>query len=603
MTTQYLVGIDLGTTNTVVNFIDTNALVTKPEVFKIPQVTALGEVKELMSLPSFIYLPDDAELSSGTLALPWNQSNDFCLGEFAKNNASKNPSKTISSAKSWLCSGNVDRSQPILPWNRKNSDKQLSPVKATERLLLHIKDAWNDSMGSESEDCLLENQKIVLTVPASFDTVARELTVDAALSAGLEVTLLEEPQAAFYSWLHDNEETWREQVEANDVILVCDIGGGTTDFSLIQATDSEGDLELERIAVGRHILLGGDNMDLALAYTLAAQLRTDQNMNLDEYQINGLTHGCRQAKETLLADANAEPQILTVLGRGSSLIGGTINVELDRSAVEQILLQGFLPKCDLNADTKKSNKSGLRNFGLDYESDPAITKHLAEFISQHCTNGTFPNKILFNGGVSKSDAVITKIIECISDWLPESADEIKVINGIDPDQAVAKGGCWYAAVKQGTGIRIKSGSSHAYYIGVESSMPAIPGFEPPLEGLCAVPFGLEEGTGADIPYSGLGLVVGEITEFRFFSTTLRPDDQLGSIISNVDQTEQIYELPPLVAELPADNDISPGSLIPVRLRCELTETGTVQLWCLSQNDDSKWKLEFELRNSEEVSQI
>jgi len=597
MTTPYLVGIDLGTTNTVVNYIDKQSSDTTPRVFSIPQVSALGEVNNFPSLPSFIYLPDAAELSSETLALPWDNSIDYCIGEFAKKNSSSNPAKTISSAKSWLCSDNIDRTQPVLPWNRNDKDRQMSPVKAAEQLLLHIKKAWNNSIGSGSSDNRLENQQIVLTIPASFDAVARELTVNAAQSAGLSVTLLEEPQAAFYAWLDENENSWREEVEADDVILVCDIGGGTTDFSLIQAKDTAGNLELERIAVGRHILLGGDNMDLALAYTLAAQLRTEKNMNLDQYQINGLTHGCRQAKEVLLADENAEPQTLTVLGRGSSLIGGTISVELTRDAVEQILLDGFLPECELNAQVTKSQKSGLRTFGLDYEADPAITKHLAEFVSQHCSDGSFPNKILFNGGVSKSPAVIQKIINTISGWLAADCNDVTVISGIDPDQAVAKGGCCYAAVKQGDGIRIKSGSSHSYYIGVESSMPAIPGFAPPLEGVCAIPFGLEEGTGAEIPYSGLGLIVGEITEFRVFASTLRPDDQIGDIASGIDTTNGVEELPSLIAELPADDTITPGSLIPVTLRCELTEAGTIQIWAQSMNSDAKWKLEFELRDN------
>ena len=603
MSTSYLVGIDLGTTNSVVHYIDRTVKDSKPELFTIPQVTELGESKSLGSLPSFIYLPDENELASGALALPWNNSIDFCVGEFAQKNGSKNPSKTVSSAKSWLCSSNVDRTAPILPWNRNNPEKQISPVKAAELLLLHIKDAWNNSIGADSPEKKLEKQKIVLTVPASFDAVARELTVCAANDAGLNVTLLEEPQAAFYSWLHEHEATWREQIETGDVILVCDIGGGTTDFSLIKAEDVNGNLELERVAVGRHILLGGDNMDLALAYTLAAQLKTEKNMNLDQYQINGLTHGCRQAKEVLLSNSDAEPQTLTVLGRGSSLIGGTISVELTREAVVEIILDGFFPACDLNTSVAQSRKTGLRSFGLDYETDPAITKHLAQFISQHCSDSTFPNKILFNGGVSKSDTIVSRIIDNISTWMPATATDVSVISGIDPDRAVAKGGCWYGAVKEGNGLRIKSGSSRSYYIGVESTMPAIPGFTPPIDGLCVVPFGLEEGTGLDIPYTGLGLVVGDITEFRFFSTTARHEDKVGTMITDIEGSDSVEELPALVTELPADDNITPGSLIPVSLRCELTETGTVQLWCVSLNSDAKWKLEFELRDNSRDKQV
>ena len=596
---NYLIGIDLGTTNTVVHYIDKREPQLKVEVLKFPQITALGEVSELLALPSFIYIPDDNELKEGQglLALPWDPETDYAIGEFAKSNASKNPMKCVASSKSWLCSRTVDRTGAILPWNRNNPEKQISPVTAATRIMKHIRDTWNNSVASDSDEDKIENQKIVLTVPASFDVVARELTVRAAEQAGLNITLLEEPQAAFYSWLAENENSWREQISPGDIILICDIGGGTTDFSLIRADDNDGNLVLERVAVGRHILLGGDNMDLALAYTLAGQLRTEGNMKLSQYQINGLTHGCREAKERLLVSTTDKPEVLTVLGQGSSLIGSTINVELTRDVVEQIILNGFFPDCELTDKPKVKQKTGLRTFGLEYEDDPAITVHLAEFLSQHCSDGIKPNRVLFNGGVTKSPAVMEKILKNISSWF--GLDEISVLEGTDPDLAVSKGGCYYATVKEGRGIRIKSGSSRTYYIGVESTMPAIPGFEPPLSGLCVIPFGLEEGSEVTVPFTGLGLVVGEVTEFRFFSTTLRPDEQVGEIVDELDSVDGIDEMPELIVELPVEDDIPPGSLVPVTLHCELTETGTVRIYCHSEKLDRKWKLEFELRTESE----
>ena len=595
---QYYVGIDLGTTNTVVYYIDTALEEAEPQIFKIPQITEFGEITEMDTLPSFLYLPNDKEVPEDGLSLPWSSDVDFSVGEFAKKNASKMPGKVISSSKSWLCAGNVDRLSPILPWNRNQPEKQLSPVEATRRILEHIKGAWNSIKAEGSDKNKLENQAVILTVPASFDAVARELTVKAAEQAGLKTVLLEEPQAAFYSWLTGAQDNWRDKVTANDVVLVCDIGGGTTDFSLIKVIDNDGDLGLERIAVGNHILLGGDNMDLTMAYNAATKFKAANGLNLDAYQIAGLTHACRQAKETLMADPDAEAQKLTVLGRGSSLIGGTISTELTREELTEILLNGFFPACDLTDKPAATKKSGLRTFGLNYESDPAITKHLAEFLSKHCKNDSLPTCILFNGGVSKADAIRDRIIETIKSWLPGKANNnspLRVLTGNNPDLAVAFGAGCYARVREGDGIRIKAGSSHAYYLGIESSMPAVPGFVPPIQGLCVLPMGTEEGTGMDIDYKGLGLLVGETTEFRFFSSTIKNDDIHGTIIEDVSSDSDLEEMTSVSATLPAASEVPPGSLIPIRLRSELTETGTMQVWCFDEGSDNKWKLDFELR--------
>ncbi len=589
---RYFVGIDLGTTNTVVYYTDREAD-SSPVNFQITQTTELGEIEKLPAIPSFVYIPDASESGDGNLSLPWSENPTISVGTFASKNAAAMPMKVVSSSKSWLCSENVDRLSPILPWGRNDSDRQLSPVAAAEQIINHIRNAWNHEFGAEFA---LEKQQIILTVPASFDAVARELTMKAAAKAGLSPILLEEPLAAFYSWLDKNSDNWREEIEPGDVVLVCDIGGGTTDFSLIKALETEGNLELERIAVGRHILLGGDNIDLALAYTAAGKFKSEHGVNLDQQQIAGLTHLCRQAKEEFFSNQEISSRNLTVLGIGSGVIGGSLSVELTRPEVEQIVLEGFLPQCEIGEELKQRSASGLRSFGLDYEADPAITKHLSDFILTNAETG-MPTCILFNGGVTKSPLIRQRIMNTIDGWLEEDSPKLRVLSDSNADMAVAHGGCAYASVKEGKGIRVKSGSAQSYYIGIESSMPAIPGFEPPMEGLCVVPFGLEEGSSIDIPYQGLGLVVGAPSEFRFIASPSRHEDQSGAILPDVADHSEIVELSPIKAELPADDEIAPGSLLPVILQGELTEVGTLQIWCIKADDHSKkWKLEFDLRN-------
>jgi molecular chaperone DnaK (HSP70) len=596
---RYIIGIDLGTTNIAVAYLDSQDETAEPQLLTIPQVTNDGEVDELDLLPSFLYLPDESDYSAGSLDLPWAKKRDFCVGALARKNASTVPGKTISSAKSWLCAPNVDRLAPILPWNRDNLDRQLSPVDAAQRCLEHIRDVWNNTVAQGDAEGQFQDQDVILTVPASFDAVARDLTVRAAQEAGIKIVLLEEPQAAFYSWLQEHAGNWRDMVAADDRVLVCDIGGGTTDFSLIEVNDEEGNLSLQRVAVGDHILLGGDNMDLTLAYTVAARLQQEKGTRLDNYQLAGLTHACREAKEVLCADPEAPAQKLTVLGRGSSVIGGTISTELTVDDLNAALVDGFFPKCALDDEPNAGNKAGLRAFGLDYAADPGITRHLAAFLSQHKGDGSgLPAAVLFNGGVSKATVLRDRVTETLSSWLPGDAGPIKVVAGTDPDRAVALGACWFGNVRRGNAIRIKAGSNHTYYVGVESSMPAIPGFTPPVEALCVVPFGMEEGTQAEIPYTGLGLIVGESTEFRFFASNSRNEDDAGLILGDVESPE-LQELPVLTASLElTDDKIPSGTLVPVQLESVLSEIGTLQVWCNEVDGDRRWKLEYEVRDVE-----
>jgi hypothetical protein len=451
----------------------------------------------------------------------------------------------------------------------------------------------------------LEDQQVTLTVPASFDAVARELTVEAATAAGLTFQLLEEPQAAFYSWLHETGDGWREVLGDGDVILVCDVGGGTSDFSLISVVDQEGDLGLQRLAVGDHTLLGGDNMDLTLAYGMAAKLKREQGVDLDAHQIAALTHACRQAKEAIGAGAD-EAQPLTILGRGSGVVGGTISMEIDAEEMRGLLVEGFFPQCEISDKPASRRKAGLRTFGLDYASDPGLTRHLAAFIDRHSFKDAqgrpmLPSAVLFNGGVTKSEVFQQRIISALSHWNEASERDVLVLTQHDADLSVAMGGAWHAYVQREGGVRIKAGSARSYYIGIESSLPAVPGFAPPVEALCVVNFGLEEGSTVDIDADGLGLVVGEPTEFRFFSSTCRQDDPVGMRLSAWTD-EELIEMPPVVAELPVDEREAAaiGTLVPVTLRTVLTDIGTLELWCDDSRGEHSWKLEFELRGAEDA---
>jgi molecular chaperone DnaK (HSP70) len=600
---RFIVGIDLGTTNCALAYVDTAAPEEQRQVqtLRIPQLVAQGELASLPTLPSFIYLPDAHEIARDLFRLPWDQQPaQVVVGAYARELAAKVPGKVISSAKSWLCMDGVDRRSEILPWDHGNAPRQISPVQATQFFLNHLREAWNQQVARGDETLALRHQALYLTVPASFDAVARELTVEAAEQAGLKVRLLEEPQAAFYAWLERQGDDWRNRVAAGDSILVVDIGGGTTDFSLIAVNDQEGNLELERVAVGNHILLGGDNMDLTLAYAVAERLRRERNLKLDAYQLAALTHGCRTAKETLSGSGSDSPQTLTILGRGSGIIGSTITTELTPADLQTHLLDGFFPNCEIHETPAVRRKMGLRTLGLDYASDPAITKHLAEFLSRDCNSDAggqprLPTAVLFNGGVAKSETFRQRIIKVLERWEAEEGQQATVLNSVDLDLAVAYGAAWYGHVRREGGIRIKSGSARSYYLGIESTMPAVPGFAPPVEGLCTVNFGMEEGTSAEIPAAGIGLVVGEPTEFRFFSSTQRPDDAIGTVL----EVDDLEEMPPLVAELPADEALGSaiGTLVPVRLRSELTEIGTLQIWCQALQGDQRWKLEFEIRDS------
>ncbi|MEI7852125.1 MAG: Hsp70 family protein [Planctomycetota bacterium] len=600
---RFSIGIDLGTTNCAIAYIDSQKEDGTAEVLNLPQIVQPGVYEERKLLPSFLYLPQKGEFQNGAFKLPWGEEQPFIVGEFAKNHGALVPTHLVSSAKSWLCHTAVNRRDKILPWKANDESNKVSPLEASTLYLKHLVNSWNAQFETIDSELKLEKQEVVLTVPASFDADARDFTMEAAKDAGFKkISLLEEPQAAFYSWLEANKDTWREQVQEGDVILVIDVGGGTSDFTLIAVESDQGNLFLNRLAVGEHILLGGDNMDLALAYELSRQL-TAKNVKLDLAQMVALSHACRTAKEKLLGDKDLRSWPMTILGRGSKMISGTIKCELERSILEKVLLEGFFPICGPADQPALQSGYGFQEIGLPYAADAAITKHLANFLVKHrksieqkASQGKYEKKtsgvnvVLFNGGVFKSTLLRQRILDNLESW---SKGPIKMLSHQDLDLSVAVGAASFGIAKRGKGIRIRGGAPRTYYIGIESSAPAIPGFPRPIKALCVVPFGMEEGTESDIPGHEFGLIIGQKVTFRFLSSSTRKNDALGTILEEWD--DDVHEISPL--QLTLENPEKNASMVPVYLHSKITDIGTLELWCIGKNSKQKWKLEFNVREN------
>jgi hypothetical protein len=579
------------------------------ELQPVPQLVNPGEVAEASLLPSFLYVPGEMDFPQGSIALPWDRKAQMVIGELARKRGAENPLRLVASAKSWLSYAAVNRTAPILPWRSPDEVQKVSPVEASSRYLEYLRSVWDSQVARKKPEVALAEQEIFLTIPASFDEEARELTLRAAEQAGLKhVTLLEEPQAAFYSWIESQGERWRKQVKVGDLILVCDVGGGTTDFSLISVMEENGELTLKRVAVGDHILLGGDNMDLALARLLQKRLE-DEGHRIDTWQLHGLWHQCRIAKEKLFANPKSNKEPITLLGKGTKLVGGTIKTELARDDLNTVLIEGFFPKTASDEMPARQRRIGFQELGLPYAADPAITKHLARFLSRQTQNSSegetirrgpggiaCPTHVLFNGGVMKADGLRNRIVEVLDDWLAaEGFERVTVLAAPDLDHAVARGAVYYGKARRGRGVRIRSGAPRTYYIGIESAMPAVPGMEAPLKALCVVPFGMEEGTEAKIPEREFGLVVGEPAEFRFLSSTVRKQDEIGSLVE--DWGDDVQELSPLEVTLGLEGQ--EDTVLPVRLESRVSEIGTLELWCVSRDGQNRWKLEFNIREKEE----
>jgi molecular chaperone DnaK (HSP70) len=604
---RFSVGIDLGTTHCVVSYAEIADTEVPQQVMAIPQLTLPGTVEDSFQLPSFLYQAHEAELAIGSTSLPWTLKPDYLVGEIARNLGSKTPIRLVSSAKSWLCHAGVDCKSPILPVNAPEEVERISPFQATTAYLQHIRDAWQTLHPSSP----LDKQDLVITVPASFDPAARELTLEAARVVGLEqAILLEEPQAALYSWIEKNQSNWRSQVTCGDIILVIDVGGGTTDLSLIAVTEKEGNLELIRVAVGDHILLGGDNMDLALAYTVKAKLEKE-GKRIEPWQLQALTHSCRDAKEKIFNNVTVDTIPIVVASRGSSLMSGNLRTELTREEVTNVLVEGFFPKVAITDRPANQTRVGLRASGLPYAQDAAISRHLAAFLAkqQNATDelkdvnlpehATFlhPTAVLFNGGVLKAKQLADRLMEVLNSWLiAEQAPEARLLAGADLDLAVARGAAYYGLVRKGKGVRIKGGTAAAYYVGIESAMPAVPGLAPAIVALCIAPFGMEEGTSEELPNNEFGLVVGEPVRFRFFASTSRREDKVGARLDYW-TNDELAELAELDMTL-SDEGRRPGEIVPVHLCAAVTEVGTLELQAVSQKDSGRWKIEFDVRAGE-----
>lgn len=619
---RYIIGLDLGTTNSAIAYIDRS----KPDqesrkvhFLDIPQLTAPGEVSLLPVLPSFLYLPGPYELPPESTALPWDSGRNYAVGEFAREQGALVPSRLVSSAKSWLCHAGVDRTAPILPWGAGADVKKISPVQASARYLQHMREAWNQVIARGREGYRFEEQLITLTVPASFDEVARELTIGAAREAGIpRVILLEEPLAAFYAWLSKHEEDWRERMHQGQIILVCDVGGGTTDFTVVAVREGEKGLRFDRLAVGDHLLLGGDNMDLSLARYLEIQLlgRAGQ---LDPKRWHQLWHQCRKAKEVLLSSPKLPHQPgpgvrsevdITIMGTGRKLIADTLKGTLTRSQVEEIILEGFFPFVSVDDAPTGGRRTGLTEWGLPYVQDPAVTRHLAAFwqrfkgllFQETGRSSLYPDFLLFNGGALTPTSIRNRILSVVQTWFQEEAGSGWVpieLENPRPELAVAIGAAYYGLVRLGEGVRVGAGSPRAYYVQVAGEAE---GEEEhgARTALCLVPRGMEEGFETELGRPDFEVLTNEPVAFQLFSSSTRLGDQLGEVVRV--QEEEITPLPAIRTVLRYGKR-STAQTLPVKLAVRLTEIGTLELWCRSQQTPHQWQLQFDVRQEVEPQAV
>ncbi|PCK07770.1 MAG: nucleotide-binding protein [Alteromonadaceae bacterium] len=643
---RYAVGIDLGTTHCVLAYTDLSqgedGVESVLKLMPIAQLSSPGNVEEREQLPSFMYMAHHSEVKAGDLVLPWGASESEgqdasadipLVGAIARKLGEKTPLRLVASAKSWLCHNGVDRRSDFLPMNSPDEVRKTSPLQVSIAYLDHLRRAWDHRF---PEDPLIE-QDVTVTIPASFDPVARELSAEAAKAVGFKhLTLLEEPMAAVYHWVHACADAWRDEVKLGDIILVVDIGGGTTDLSLVAVSEEQGSLVLNRVAVGDHILLGGDNMDLALAYRIKAKLASE-GKNIEPWQIQAIGQACRDAKEVLLSDNDTQSVAITIPSRGSRLFSSKIRCELTRDEVTETLIEGFFPHAGIADKPRQNSRSALTQRGLPYAQDPGITRHLAAFLTrqQDATSNLFgntgavdntvgddplaalgadplaapsadtvdfikPSAILLNGGVFKAPRVKERIVTLINEWLSAAdAQPLQVLEGCDLDLAVGKGASYYGKVRRGRGVRIRGGLASAYYVGIESTMPAIPGMEPPLQALCIAPFGLEETSPAQASGQQFGLVVGEPVHFRFFGSSTRREDTTGTLL-DAWEDDELQELPEIQVTLTAEGR-RVGEVVPVHLSARVTEVGTLQLEAQALGGQGgtapqSWQVELNVRD-------
>lgn len=598
------IGIDLGTSNCAIAMAHGTA---HSETIPVTQILSANGIGEKNLLPSAVYIPAADELSEATPRLPWQSGPaDAFVGTFARDRGALQPDRLVVSAKSWLSHPHADRRGPILPWASTSMEHKRSPLDVSRDLLRHLLSSVQASHPGIPLD------HAVLTVPASFDEVARGLTLEAAYEAGLkDAVLLEEPQAAFYAWLENHGADWRKQVQSGDLLLVCDVGGGTADFSLIAVTGKDGNLALERVAVGEHLLLGGDNMDLALAHDVSESLSSSGTPPLDEWQFLALVQAVRSAKEALLSDPSLNDVPIAIPSRSRRLVASTLTAILTREQVDRIAIDGFFPLVEPDHLPLHRRAGGLREAGLPYAADPAISKHLARFLTRAKANIlsspqlleaigegkiadpsalTIPDAVLFNGGVFNASPLRDRVLDQLARW---AGRPVRELEGSRPDHAVALGAAVYARLRAtGHGLRIKSGTARSYYIGMESSAMAVPGRRPAIKALCVAPQGMEEGSRHEIEGQEFFLYTGETSEFRFFQSEVRAGDLPGNILPD---TVDLEESATLEIELPPPPGHNPGEEVPVHLETEVTELGNLELHFAHKPTGERWKLGFNIR--------
>ena len=596
--TRFIVGIDLGTTNTVVAYAEKSAGPDAvPAIFEIEQLVALGEVASRTSLPSLRYHPAPGELDTDDLGLPWPWQDvagvaDAVIGSLARELGSQVPGRQVASAKSWLSHPAVDRSAAILPWGGAEDVAKVSPISASASYLAHLRAAWNHRFPAHA----LEAQEIVLTVPASFDEAARALTLEAAKLAGLNrLRLLEEPQAAFYDWLLHHRDRLSDALAGTRLVLVCDVGGGTTDLTLIRTGIDGGVPVLTRVGVGDHLMLGGDNMDLALAHVAESRLAASGG-RLGGAQLAQLMQQCRNAKERLLSEQAPETATVTVLGAGARLIGGARSTALSRGEVQQMVVDGFFPTSEPDEQPQRV-RGGIVEFGLPYVADPAVTRHLAVFLARHESAARealgdtappagvlpVPDGVLLNGGVFRSAALSRRLLDVLAAWRGRSP---AVLENPEPELAVARGAVAYALARSGAGPRIRGGSPRSFYLLLNHEGGQ-------RQGVCLLPRGSEEGQSVELSERTFALWVGQPVQFHLVSSSADAACQPGELTRL--ETDDFHSLPPIATVLDA---ASTGGLaeIPVKLVAALTEIGTLQVHCVRADDPSqRWQLEFQLR--------
>lgn len=605
------VGIDLGTSNSALAVCDVDSPAA-PSAFEIPQLVSLDHFEVLTELPSVLFIPSEGE-SREKQQLPWEEPSPFIVGKFARERGTEVPDRVVTSAKSWLCYHALDPRSAILPWESEITEGKISPFYASQFYLRHLRNALRID---ERIDSAFHNVETVLTVPASFDEVARSLTVEAANNAGFEdAVLLEEPLAAFYHWLAREGESWRGKLSVGDLVLVCDVGGGTADFTLIRVEEDHGDLSLRRISVGRHILLGGDNMDLALALAVSEKLKRE-GRRLDRWQFLSLIHSVRIAKERFLSpheeqDEKAPELPIVLAGKGGSLFSNTISTTLTRDEVNAVVVEGFVPLSSIGAQPAEEKRSGLMEQGLPYAADSALSHHLAAFLTRSAENisedfnagnrimidpatGTeylMPNLVLFNGGVFNSKSLRERVRDVLASW--SQGNELKELESGDYASAVAKGAAVFARMRaSGKGVRVRAGLSRSYYVGLERAALSAPGYRPPLRAVCVAGQGMEEGSSSEVPGREFVLLTGREVKFRFFSGYGKTEDLPGSIVDDAeDILDSAMEMTGRIL-LPEGDD---RKSIPVQLRAVLSDIGLLELWMEEVQGDGRWKLELNTR--------